>query len=131
MNDLKNSRIGKKVNKLGKCISDKTIKTKCEYLVEKWKRMIEDLKVKKRDRYDSDDRSSPRPESVKIEPKKEIPEHKPIQPYLNENLLNRKREEPREMERNFKKYEFNHLKNIHYTLMLFKENFLKIKLFIY
>jgi hypothetical protein len=76
MNDLKNSRLGKKVNKLGKCISDKTIKLKCEYVVEKWKRMIDDLKFKKRDRYDSDDRSSPRPE-VKIEKnehKKDTPE---------------------------------------------------------
>jgi hypothetical protein len=130
INDLKNSKIGKKVNKLGKCISDKTIKLKCEYLVEKWKRMIDDLKYKKRDRYDSDDKSSPRSDDRyenKIDTSQGIQ-----QPIYNENLLNRKREESQVlMERNIKKYEFIHIKLLHYTLMLLKELYLKIKLFIY
>ena len=132
INDLKNSKIGKKVNKLGKCISDKTIKSKCEYLVEKWKRMIEDLKYKKRDRYDSDDKSSPRSDD-RIENKIETPQViQQVQQTYNENLLNRKREEPQVlMERNIKKYEFIHIKLLHYTLMLLKELYLKIKLFIY
>jgi hypothetical protein len=132
INDLKNSKIGKKVNKLGKCISDKTIKSKCEYLVEKWKRMIEDIKYKKRDRYDSDDKSSPRSED-RFD-KKEIVEPRVIpqlQSTYHENYLNRKREESMVMERNIKKYEFIHIKLLHYSLMLLKELYLKIKLFIY
>ena len=46
--DLKNSKIGKKINKLGKCITDKTIKIKCETMVNRWKKMISDMKEEKK-----------------------------------------------------------------------------------
>lgn len=52
--DLKISKIGKKVNKLGKCVSDRVIKTKCEELVSRWKKMIEDIKEKKKDKHDKE-----------------------------------------------------------------------------
>jgi hypothetical protein len=47
VNELKTSKIGKKINKLGKCVSDRLIKTKCEELVSKWKKIIENIKDKK------------------------------------------------------------------------------------
>lgn len=49
VHDLKISKIGKKVNKLGKCVSDRIIKTKCEILVSRWKKLIENIKDKKKD----------------------------------------------------------------------------------
>lgn len=44
VNDLKISKIGKQINKFGKLFHEGSIKTKCEDLVKKWKRMIELLK---------------------------------------------------------------------------------------
>lgn len=84
--DLKSSKIGRKINKLGKIVSNNAIKLKCEELVEKWKRMFEDTRGKKdkeskRDMYTNEDKG---------------------------NYLKRKREdEPldiRETDRSFKKY---------------------------
>jgi hypothetical protein len=49
VHDLKISKIGKKINKLGKSIdNEKIIKSKCEELVFRWKKMIENLKEKKK-----------------------------------------------------------------------------------
>ncbi len=49
VSDLKFSKIGKKINKLGKCIDyEKKIKSKCEELVSRWKKMIENIKDKKK-----------------------------------------------------------------------------------
>jgi hypothetical protein len=45
--ELKTSKIGKKINKLGKSVSDRLMKTKCEELVSKWKKIIENIKDKK------------------------------------------------------------------------------------
>jgi hypothetical protein len=67
MTELKNSGIGKKINKLGKCIGDRVIKTKCEFLVDKWKRMIEDLKSKKKGTGTTSEHSSPERETAKRE----------------------------------------------------------------
>jgi len=54
VHDLKISKIGKKINKLGKSISsERPIKYKCQELVDRWKKMIENLKDKKRT-YDYD-----------------------------------------------------------------------------
>jgi len=48
VSDLKNSQIGKNINKLGKCITDKQIKQKCETMVNKWKKLISDTKEEKK-----------------------------------------------------------------------------------
>ena len=47
VHELKTSKIGKKINKLGKCVEDKYIKHKCEELVSRWKKLIENIKDKK------------------------------------------------------------------------------------
>ena len=44
--DLKSTKFGKQINKLGKCIKDSKIKGKCEAIVERWKKMISDQKEK-------------------------------------------------------------------------------------
>ncbi len=44
--DLKNTKFGKQINKLGKCVSDPKIKGKCEAIVDRWKKMISDQKEK-------------------------------------------------------------------------------------
>lgn len=46
--DLKYSKIGKKVNNLGKSLTDKSLKHKCENLVNRWKKMIAEIKDSKR-----------------------------------------------------------------------------------
>ena len=48
VSDLKISKIGKKINKLGKCITDKQIKLRCETMVIRWKKLISDLKEEKK-----------------------------------------------------------------------------------
>ena len=54
--ELKTSKIGKKINKLGKCVSDRVIKMKCEELVSRWKKLIENIKDKKKDKEKERDR---------------------------------------------------------------------------
>jgi hypothetical protein len=53
VSDLKSSKIGRKINKLGKCVSDRTIKLKCEQLVKKWRKTIDELKDKKKSSNDN------------------------------------------------------------------------------
>lgn len=47
--DLKYSKIGKIINKIGKCVNDREIQSKCLILVNKWKRIVEDIREKKVD----------------------------------------------------------------------------------
>jgi len=49
--ELKSSKIGKKINKLGKSVSDRLIKIKCEEIVSKWKKLIDG---KPNDNHDKD-----------------------------------------------------------------------------
>jgi len=44
--DLKTTKYGKQINKLGKCVNNTKIKGKCESIVERWKKMISDQKDK-------------------------------------------------------------------------------------
>jgi len=44
--DLKSTKFGKQINKLGKCIKDPKIKGKCESIVDRWRKMISDQKEK-------------------------------------------------------------------------------------
>jgi hypothetical protein len=49
--ELKVSKIGKKINKLGKCVSDRVLKNKCEELVLRWKKLADgDKKRSKEDK---------------------------------------------------------------------------------
>ena len=48
INDLKNSKIGKNINSLGKALPDKNhIKKRCEEIIEEWKKMLEDEEEEK------------------------------------------------------------------------------------
>jgi hypothetical protein len=58
VHELKSSKIGKKINKLGKCVEDKIIKNKCEELVSRWKKLIEKIKDKKHNKESKEYKSS-------------------------------------------------------------------------
>jgi hypothetical protein len=58
VHELKSSKIGKKINKLGKCVENKIIKQKCEELVSRWKKLIEKIKDKKHSKDSKEHRSS-------------------------------------------------------------------------
>lgn len=59
--DLKNTKFGKQINKLGKCVKDSKIKGKCEAIVERWKKMISDQKEKSL-KSNSDEKTKPNKE---------------------------------------------------------------------
>jgi hypothetical protein len=116
VHDLKISKIGKKINKLGKCLeNEKIIKSKCEDLVHRWKKMIEDMKDKKKSNYESkkreresrylntndssDEKTTP---DIILSPTK----HNSNQSHFTENFSMRKtqRTEIESADKNYKKY---------------------------
>lgn len=111
VSDLKSSKIGKKINKIGKMCNNLTLKSKCEDLVEKWKRMIEDIKGKKEDK---GSRKAPSTSQSQSEEQRE-------------DFLRRKREDENfskdtHTDRSFKKYitVISNLTHIQYSLRTLK-----------
>ena len=111
MHDLKISKIGKKINKLGKSISsERPIKYKCEELVVRWKKMIENLKDKKRtndyDKRDKDFKYSNETSDDRTTP--DILSPKKQNSYYQENISMLRKTQRTEIEsandKNYKKY---------------------------
>lgn len=65
--ELKSSKIGKKINKLGKSVSDRLIKIKCEEIVSKWKKLIDGKSNDYPDKDPDFNRKTKREENVNID----------------------------------------------------------------
>lgn len=114
VSDLKFSKIGKKINKLGKCIdNEKKIKSKCEELVARWKKMIENLKDKKKSNDDKNKNDSNYPNEhsddqsnyeISKSPHKQISNN--YHNYENSSLLKKtqRHEIDSSGDKNYKKY---------------------------
>lgn len=114
VHDLKISKIGKKINKLGKCLEgEREIKSKCEELVLRWKKMLENLKDKQPQESQRREKESRYINSNEISDEKTTPDvllsptkNSSNQIHFSENFSMRKtqRSEVESGDKNYKKY---------------------------